>query len=51
MVVHYHFGLSESSLDHRRREEFPAISIYTGDINEGAEYNFKCGFFYPIFKF
>ena len=23
--MHYSFGLGESSLDHRRREEFPAI--------------------------
>ena len=26
----YSFGLGESSFDHRRREEFPAISIYRG---------------------
>lgn len=26
-VTSYSFGLGESSLDHRRREEFPAISI------------------------
>lgn len=26
-VTSYSFGLGESSLDHHRREEFPAISI------------------------
>lgn len=30
--MHYNFGLGVSSLDHRRREEFPAISSYTGEI-------------------
>ena len=31
--MRYNFGLGESSLDHRRREEFPAISSYTGEIH------------------
>ena len=30
VVMHYSFGLGESSLDHRRREEFPAISNIIG---------------------
>ena len=25
--MHYSFGLGENSLDHRRREEFPAIFV------------------------
>ncbi len=28
-VMHYSSGLGDSSLDHRRREEFPAIFYYT----------------------
>ena len=30
--MRYNFGLGESSLDHRRREEFPAISSYKEEI-------------------
>lgn len=30
--MHYNFGLCESSLDHRRREGFPAICIYAEEI-------------------
>ena len=36
-VMHYSFGLGESSLDHRRREEFPAIftiMVSFGGVNE-----------------
>ena len=35
--MHYSFGLGESSLDHRRREEFPAIfaiEVCFGGTNE-----------------
>ena len=32
--MRYSFGLGESSLDHRRREEFPAIFTITGGVNE-----------------
>lgn len=35
-VTSYSFGLGESSLDHRRREEFPAISNIKGNNNEGG---------------
>ena len=28
--MRYNFGLGESSLDHRRREEFPAIFNFRG---------------------
>ncbi len=30
--MRYSFGLGESSLDHRRREEFPAISNYIREM-------------------
>ena len=36
-VMRYSFGLGESSLDHRRREEFPAIFtivVSFGGVNE-----------------
>ena len=32
--MHCSFGLGVSSLDHRRREEFPAISDYTGEMKK-----------------
>ena len=35
--MRYSFGLGESSLDHRRREEFPAIftiMVSFGGVNE-----------------
>ena len=38
--MHYSFGLGVSSLDHRRREEFPAIFYYYesfGGINERTQ--------------
>ena len=35
-VMHYSFGLGESSLDHRRREEFPAI--FTMVVSFGGVY-------------
>ncbi len=42
--MRYSFGLGESSLDHRRREEFPAIfTIVTsfGGINERTKYIYR----------
>lgn len=30
IVMHYNFGLGVNSLDHRRREEFPAIFNFRG---------------------
>lgn len=30
--MRYSFGLGKSSLDHRRREEFPAISNYIREM-------------------
>lgn len=38
--MHYSFGLGVSSLDHRRREEFPAIFTIIrvfGGINERTQ--------------
>ena len=32
--MHYSFGLGKSSLDHRRREEFPAIFTITKVLEE-----------------
>lgn len=39
--MHYSFGLGESSLGHRRREEFPATFLLLGVLYERTKYIYR----------